>query len=195
MLVTLSAWALLGPERGTEGQGAGHLQPAKEAATKPRTPKLLARGPELCPLLRAGAGHTPSSGQRLNRAPPWASCTVPSSQARGPWRPLSAFQAKANTWLLWTQLVQGTELAHRHRGGRHNFHGFGTDAPSRIHLPLGLLNLSQSESLAWPQTQGHCGEETRHVQSLTAPPRPPHTRRSQNTSDPLRRSPPRWSCR
>lgn len=71
-----------------------------------------------------GGGHGPPSVEaglsaqgggrarvhRLNRAPPWASCAAPSSQAREQRGPLSALCVKAETWLLWRDLVQGTEL-------------------------------------------------------------------------------------
>lgn len=87
---------------------------------------------------------------RPNRASPWASCTAPPSQAREQRGPLSALCVKAETWLLCRDLVQGTELACK-LGMAGSVHGCGKGAPSRNHLPLGLLNESRSEFTHGPK--------------------------------------------
>lgn len=83
-----------------KGQSTGHIRPPWEVAMDPQVSKL-------CSLLRVGAGpESTGSTERLlgPRVPP------------PPVRPesngdLSPLCVKAETWLLWRDLVQGTELA------------------------------------------------------------------------------------
>lgn len=149
-MVALSAWALLGPggERGpgrwasTASRGGGHgTQNAKAAGEGPRAVPS-AQGKGQGPLRPQARGSTEPL-----RGPPARS---PPARPEG-LGDLSHLQA--DTWLLG-RLAQGTELAHRHRGGRHCFHGFGTGVSPRIHFPLGPLDQSQSESLSLAPNAG-----------------------------------------
>lgn len=128
---------------------------------RPRTvlSELLARGPEPCCLLRAGATPAPSSGQSP-QAPPSPSaglrhCLLQSGQsALGP---LPAVCGKAKRPLFPGQSAQDTDAAYksrrqvqpsRARRGR----------PSQNQVIFGLMTRGPRRSEAWPlvgHTWGH----------------------------------------
>lgn len=70
---------------------------------EPRTPKLWARGPELCPLLRAGAGPMPARGQRLHGTPPWPRAPSPPARPEGlgDLSQLSRQRPTPGSWGIW----------------------------------------------------------------------------------------------
>lgn len=121
-----------GPSSSARARGEGQGQGTRHPGLCGRWPwnrmsKLLARGPSLGCLHRAGADPTPSSGQSPSLG--LGHCPLQSG------RVLSQFVVRRPI----PGSCEGTEPAHRHLDGRHNCHGLGNGAPDRNQFLLGLI--------------------------------------------------------